>query len=213
MEAALWWISIHHQIFYNWGQPEPLKNQMLDVELYSEEFASPFTILPKAKIIPPAMGRKDSLIQLQRAQRREAPAQGNELRSSNDGVAGGLAGIHEGHFGWFLSSIRVCCPYTSGWVHSICWVIPLRLSQREGFGYSFLCTKHGPLLSLFGRVRPFLHFLSSLQVFAVTPLPSFPLLQSFFCPSRMGWSMQGVETFMDFSILFSLCSTCHFTQR
>lgn len=45
--------------------------------------------------------------QLRGAQRREAPAQGDELRFSDNGAAGGLAGDHEGRPGW-LSSWEGC---------------------------------------------------------------------------------------------------------
>lgn len=52
---------------------------------------------------PLQRGGKTALTQLQRAQRREAPAQGNELRSSDNGAAGGLAEVHEGHHQGLLS--------------------------------------------------------------------------------------------------------------
>lgn len=71
---------------------------------------------PMPKVIRPAVGRKDCIDPAAESLKREAPVQRNELRLSRHGVAGGLAGICEGHPGWISSCRGVCCPCTSGWV-------------------------------------------------------------------------------------------------
>lgn len=75
---------------------------------------------PWSKSYLPQWGGKTVLAQLQRAQRREAPTHENELRSSTDDAAGGLACIHEGHPG--------CLPPTEGCVVPVpqagCWNCP-----------------------------------------------------------------------------------------
>ena len=71
-----------------------------------------FTILPpspKSYLLP--WDGNTVLTQLWGAQQREAFAQENGLRSSNNGAAGGLAGTREGHRGWLSSYRRVCVVY------------------------------------------------------------------------------------------------------